>query len=39
MLTQTKTSRTSEAIDSLKIKKLGWKQKYTLKQYIEDIKK
>lgn len=39
MLAQTKTSRSSEAIDSLKIKKLGWKQKYTLKQYIADIKK
>ena len=39
MLAQTKTSRTSEAIDSLKIKKLGWKQKYTLKNYIAEIKK
>ena len=39
MLPQTKTSRTSEAIDSKKIKNLGWKQKHTLKQYIQDIKK
>ncbi len=39
MLAQTKTSRSSEAIDSAKIKKLGWKQKHTLKQYIEEIKK
>ncbi len=38
MLPQTKTSRTSEAIDSKKIKALGWKQKYTLKKYIEEIK-
>ncbi len=39
MLPQTKTSRSSEAIDSAKIKKLGWKQKYTLKDYIAAIKK
>jgi UDP-glucose 4-epimerase len=39
MLPQTKTSRTSEAIDSKKIKTLGWKQRHTLKQYIEGIKK
>lgn len=38
MSPQTKTSRTSEAVDSKKIKTLGWKQKYTLKKYIEDIK-
>ncbi|MFA6467170.1 MAG: NAD-dependent epimerase/dehydratase family protein [Patescibacteria group bacterium] len=39
MLPQTKTSRTSDSVDSKKIKALGWKQKYTLKQYIKDIKK
>lgn len=39
MLPQTKTSRTSEAVDSKKIKSLGWKQKYTLKNYIAEIKK
>ncbi|MFA6253506.1 MAG: NAD-dependent epimerase/dehydratase family protein [Patescibacteria group bacterium] len=39
MLPQTKTSRTGDAIDSKKIKALGWKQKYTLKKYISDIKK
>ena len=39
MLPQTKTSRTSDSVDSKKIKALGWKQKHTLKQYIADIKK
>ncbi len=39
MLPQTKTSRSSEAVDPSKIKKLGWKQKHTLKKYIADIKK
>lgn len=39
MLPQTKTSRSTEAVDPQKIKKLGWQQKYTLKKYIEDIKK
>ena len=39
MLPQTKTSRSSDSIDSKKIKVLGWKQKHTLKQYISDIKK
>ena len=39
MLPQTKTSRSSDSIDSKKIKALGWKQKYTLKKYIADIKK
>ena len=39
MLAQTKTSRTSEAMDSKKIKTLGWKQNHTLKKYIQDIKK
>lgn len=38
MLPQTKTSRASGAVDSTKIKKLGWKQKYTLKKYIAEIK-
>ncbi len=39
MLPQTKTSRSTEAIDSKKIKALGWKQKHTLKKYIEETKK
>lgn len=39
MLAQTKTSRSSKAFRSEKIKKLGWKQTRTLKKYIEDIKK
>jgi UDP-glucose 4-epimerase len=39
MLPQTKTSRSSDSIDSKKIKTLGWKQKHTLKEYISDIKK
>ncbi|MDQ5938596.1 MAG: ADP-L-glycero-D-manno-heptose-6-epimerase [Patescibacteria group bacterium] len=39
MLPQTKTSRSSDSIDSKKIKALGWRQKHTLKQYIEEIKK
>ncbi|MFA5127116.1 MAG: NAD-dependent epimerase/dehydratase family protein [Patescibacteria group bacterium] len=38
MLTQTRTSRSAEAVDSGKIKALGWKQKYTLKKYIGEIK-
>ncbi len=39
MLEQTKTSRSSEAIDSAKIKKLGWQQKHNLAGYIKEIKK
>lgn len=39
ILPQTKTSRSTEAIDSKKIKALGWKQKHTLKKYIAEIKK
>lgn len=39
MLPQTKTSRSAKAFSSAKIKKLGWEQTKTLKQYIEDIKK
>ncbi len=39
MLPQTKTSFSAESMDSKNIKKLGWKQKHTLKQYIEEIKK
>lgn len=35
----TKTSRSSKAFDSSKIKKLGWRQKHTLKSYIANIKK
>ena len=39
MAAQTKTSRSAKAFNSNKIKKLGWKQKHTLKKYIADIKK
>jgi UDP-glucose 4-epimerase len=39
MAPATKTSRSSKSFNSSKIKKLGWKQKYTLKKYINDIKK
>jgi len=38
MLPFTKTSRSSGAIDSAKIKALGWKQTRTLRDYIESIK-
>lgn len=38
MKPQTKTSRSSGADDTSKIKTLGWKQKHTLKKYIEEIK-
>ena len=38
MAPQTKTSRSSKAFSSAKIKKLGWKQKHTLQEYIDDIK-
>ncbi|MFA6307387.1 MAG: NAD-dependent epimerase/dehydratase family protein [Patescibacteria group bacterium] len=39
MAPATKTSRSAKAFDSAKIKKLGWKQQYTLKSYIAEIKK
>lgn len=39
MLPTTKTSRSSGAFNSDKIKALGWKQTQTLKEYIEFIKK
>jgi UDP-glucose 4-epimerase len=38
MLPQTKTSRSAEAVDSAKIKALGWKQTGTLEDYIRSIK-
>lgn len=34
----TKSTRSSEAVDSKKIKELGWEQKYTLPKYISNIK-
>lgn len=37
MKPQTKTSRSSGADDTSKIEALGWKQKYTLKEYIGTI--
>jgi len=38
MVPATKTSRSSKAFASGQIKKLGWKQKHTLKEYIDTIK-
>jgi UDP-glucose 4-epimerase len=38
MAPATKTSRSSKAFSSNKIKKLGWKQRYSLKKYIKNIK-
>ncbi len=38
MLPATKTSRSTGALNVNKIKKLGWRQTKTLKQYIESIK-
>lgn len=38
-LPATKTSRSSGAMDTSKLEALGWSQKHTLKEYIEDAKK
>lgn len=38
MLPQTKSTRTSPAVDSDKIRALGWTPKYHLSEYIEDAK-
>lgn len=38
MLPATKTSRSSGAMDTSKLEALGWKQKHTLEDYIEEIK-
>jgi UDP-glucose 4-epimerase len=38
MIPQTKSTRSSGTEDTSKIEALGWKQKYTLKEYIEEIK-
>ena len=38
MLPQTKSSRSGKAFSSAEIKKLGWRQKKTLKSYIAEIK-
>lgn len=37
MLPPTKSTRSTGAIDTSKLKRLGWKQKQTLKKYIESI--
>ncbi len=34
----TKSTRSSEAVDTSKLKALGWEQKHTLKEYIQNIK-
>ena len=39
MKPQTKTSRSSGADDTSKLEALGWRQKHTIKEYIESIKK
>jgi UDP-glucose 4-epimerase len=39
MLPATKTTRSSEAMDTSKLTALGWKQEHTLKEYIESVKK
>jgi len=36
--TPTKSTRSSEAVDSAKVKALGWEQKHTLDGYIRDLK-
>lgn len=38
MLPQTKSTRSSSEVDSIKIEALGWKPTKTLKEYIESIK-
>ena len=38
MLPQTKSTRSSGAVNSSKIKDLGWKQEKTLKEYIKSVK-
>lgn len=38
LLPATKTSRSSGAMDTSKLEALGWQQKHTLKEYIEEIK-
>ena len=37
--TPTKSTRSSEAVDTTKMKMLGWRQQHTLLRYIEEIKK
>ncbi len=37
MLPERKTSRPSAKVNTQKIKELGWKQKYTLEEYIDNI--
>jgi UDP-glucose 4-epimerase len=39
MLPQTKSTRSSNKVDSEKVKALGWKPVHTLKEYIEEVKK
>lgn len=36
--TPTKSTRSSEAVDSHKVKALGWKQQHTLEGYVKEIK-
>ncbi|KKS83352.1 MAG: ADP-L-glycero-D-mannoheptose-6-epimerase [Parcubacteria group bacterium GW2011_GWA2_43_11] len=38
MLPQTKSTRSTSKVDSEKVKTLGWKPKYALKDYIEELK-
>jgi len=39
MLPQTKTTRETSVMDCKKITELGWKQKHTLKEYVDSCKK
>ena len=39
MLPRTASSRSTGATDTTKIKELQWKQKHTLKEYVEDVKR
>jgi UDP-glucose 4-epimerase len=38
MLPQTKSTRSTNAVDASKIRALGWEPVYTLKSYIDEIK-
>ncbi len=38
MLPQTKSTRSSDIVDSEKVKALGWKPRHTLKDYIDEVK-
>ncbi|MFQ5540959.1 MAG: NAD-dependent epimerase/dehydratase family protein [Candidatus Paceibacteria bacterium] len=35
----TKSTRSSQAVDTTKLRALGWKQQHTIREYVEEIKK